>query len=78
VNDEHLSKGEFMAHIGPIRDDIRELIALQRAQNGRVGEAEKKIAVLEDRASPGRVASGVSALVSAAITGLGMYFSSKQ
>ena len=75
--EEHLSKAEFLAHIGPIREDIAQLVELQRQQNGRVSNTETKIAILEDRASPSRVASGVSALVSAAITGLGMYFSNK-
>ena len=74
---EHLTRDEFLAHIEPLRKSIDSLVELQEAQNGRVRTAETKIAILEDRASPGRVASGVSALVSAAITGLGMYFSNK-
>lgn len=49
-----LSRDEFLAHIGPIRDDIAELVRLQRDANGRMGKAEVRIAILEDR-SPGRV-----------------------
>lgn len=49
-----LSRDEFLAHIGPIREDIATLVRLQREANGRVGKAEVRIAVLEDR-SPGRV-----------------------
>jgi hypothetical protein len=74
---DHLSKDEFIAHIGPIREDIAEIIKLQREQNGRVSKAETQIAILEDR-SPGRVASGVSAVVSGVITGLGLWFSSQK
>ena len=74
---EHLSRDEFVAHMGPITRDINKLVRLLEEQNGRIAATETKIAILEDRASPGRVASGVSALVSAAITGLGMYFSNK-
>jgi hypothetical protein len=73
-----LSKDEFLAHIGPIRDDIKEIMMLQREQNGRVGKVETRIAVLEERTPPSRVASGVSAVVSGVITGLGIWFSSKQ
>lgn len=75
--DEHLSKSEFIAHMGPIREDIAELVRLQREQNGRVSKTETRIAVLEDR-SPGRVASGVSAVVSGVITGLGMWIGSQK
>lgn len=49
-----LSRDEFLAHIGPIREDISTLVQLQREANGRVGKAEVRIAILEDR-SPGRV-----------------------
>jgi hypothetical protein len=49
-----LSREEFLAHVGPIRDNIAELVRLQREANGRMGKAEVRIAVLEDR-SPGRV-----------------------
>ncbi len=49
-----LSRDEFIAHITPIRDDISELVRLQREANGRMGKAEVRIAILEDR-SPGRV-----------------------
>ena len=73
---EHLTKDEFLAHMEPIRDDIRELVTLLREQNGRVSKVETRVAVLEDR-SPGRVSAGVSAIVSGLMTGLGVWFSSK-
>lgn len=75
--DEHLSRDEFLAHIEPIKKDIAEFVQLQREQNSRVSKSETRIAILEDR-SPGRVASGVSAVVSGVITGLGMWFSAHQ
>lgn len=76
--DEHLTRSEFHYHMDLMRADINEIAQLLRAQNGRVGIAETKLAVLEDRASPARVASGVSAVVSGAIAGLGIWLSSKQ
>jgi hypothetical protein len=72
-----LSKDEFLAHIGPIRDDIKELVTLQREQNSRVGKVETRVAVLEERTPPSKVASIVSAVVSGLITGLGILFSQK-
>jgi hypothetical protein len=72
---EHLSKDEFLAHMTPLREDIKELVALQREQNGRIGKNEVRIAILEDR-SPGRVASAVSAVVSGVISGVGVWLSS--
>lgn len=74
--DEHLSKAEFIAHMDPIKKDIEELVRLQREQNGNVAEVKTRVAVLEDR-SPGRVATGISAIVSGVISGLGVYFSQK-
>ena len=73
---DELSKSEFVAHIGPMREDIAELVKLQREQNGRMAVAETKIAVLEER-SPKREAGGISALVSAVISGLAWWASSK-
>lgn len=77
---DHLSKGEFEAHILPMREDIKALVELQREANGRTGKIETRIAILEERSpgNPGRVASIVSAVVSGAITGLAMLFGSKQ
>jgi hypothetical protein len=72
-----LSKDEFLAHIGPMREDIAEIVRLQREQNSRVSKTEVKIAVLEER-NPSRVASGVSALVSGLISGLAMWISAQQ
>jgi hypothetical protein len=43
---EHLSKDEFVAHMGPIREDIKELVQLQREQNGRVNKLEHRVGVL--------------------------------
>jgi hypothetical protein len=74
---ENLTKDEFVAHITPLRESVATLVQLQRDQNGRVGRAETRIAVLEDR-SPGRVSASVSAVISGVITGLGLWFSSKQ
>jgi hypothetical protein len=67
VSDEHLSKNEFLAHMGPIQKDIAELVRLQREQNSRVSKAETEIAILKDR-SPAREATGVSAVVSACVS----------
>lgn len=49
-----LTRDEFLAHMQPMRDDIAELVRLQREANGRMGKAEVRLAILEDR-SPGRV-----------------------
>lgn len=80
---EHLSKETFEAHIGPIREDIAEIIKLQREQNGRVGKAETRLAVLEERTPPSRtetntVSGIVSAVVSAAVQGIGLLLSSQK
>ena len=78
MEDEHLSKHEFLTHIGYVREDIQKIEDLQREQNGRVGRAETRIAVLEERTPPSRTETNVvSAFVSAAIAGIGMYFSNK-
>lgn len=74
--DEHLTRTEFLAHMEPIRDDIKQLIQLQREQNSHVAKHEIRLAILEDR-SPGRVATGVSAVVSGVISGLAVFFSQK-
>lgn len=74
---QHLTRLEFLAHMEPLKGDIQEIVQLQREQNSRVSKSETRIAVLEDR-SPGRVASGVSAVVSGVITGLGIWFSSQK
>ena len=64
-----LSREEFLAHVEPIRKNIDEIVQLQREQNGRVGKAEIRIAVLEDRAPAraglisGSVGAGVIAIV---------------
>jgi hypothetical protein len=72
VADEHLSKNEFVAHMGPIKEDIAEIVRLQREQNGRVGKVETRVAILEDR-SPKREAVGISAVVSAIVNGIAMW-----
>ena len=64
-----LSREEFVAHVTPIRDDIAEMVRLQREANGRLGKAEVRLAVLEDRSirigvlSGGVVAGAITALV---------------
>jgi hypothetical protein len=72
-----LSKEEFMAHMGPMREDIAELVRLQREQNSRVSKAETRIAVLEDR-SPKREAVGISAIVSAVVNGIALWVGSQK
>lgn len=57
---ESISREEFLAHIEPIRDDIKEMVALQREQNGRVAKIETRVGILEDRA-PTRAAAAVGA-----------------
>jgi hypothetical protein len=82
-----LSREEFLAHIAPMRDDIREIIAMQRSANGRLGTLEgdmpedlrERLKAVEERNPPGRVAtSGISAIVSGVITGLGMWLSNQK
>lgn len=73
---EHLTRDEFLAHIEPIRKDIEALVALQREQNSKVSLHHTRLTLLEERPSPGRAAtSGISAVVSGLITGLGMWLS---
>ena len=82
--EEHLSKSEFLAHIGPIREDIKALVALQREQNGRVSKTETRIAVLEERTPPpsraetNTVSGIVSAVVSAAMNGVSLWIGSQK
>jgi hypothetical protein len=82
-----LSREEFLAHIAPMRDDIREIIAMQRSANGRLGTLEgdmpedlrERLKALEGQNPPGRVAtSGISAIVSAVISGLTMWANSNK
>lgn len=74
--EEHLSKGEFLAHIGPMREDIKALVELQRTQNGRVSRAEVDIAVLKERTPATRLeTNGLSAVISGVISGLGVWLS---
>lgn len=74
---QHLTKNEFLAHIDPIREDIKQLVQLQREQNGNVADVKTRVAVLEER-SPKREAGGISALVSAVISGLAWWASSNK
>lgn len=73
MGSEHLTKDEFLAHIGPMKEDISQLVELQREQNGNVAAVKTRVAVLEDR-SPGRVSASVSAVISGVVTGLGIWF----
>jgi hypothetical protein len=76
---EHLNRDEFLAHIAPIREDIKELVSLQREQNSKVAKHDTRLTLLEERTPPGRIAtSGISAVVSGVITGLGMWLSSQK
>lgn len=76
---EHLSKDEFLAHIGPIRKDLEDLVLLQREQNSKVSKAETRLAVLEERTPPSRMESNVvSAIVSGVISGVGAWFSAQR
>lgn len=51
---DQLSRDEFLVHVEVLRDQMAEVIKLQRDQNGRVWSIDSRVAVLEDR-SPGRV-----------------------
>lgn len=76
---EHLSKDEFIAHMGPIREDIKELVQLQREQNSKVAKHDSRISVLEDRTPASRTeTSTISAIVSGLISGLGMWIGSQK
>ena len=76
---EHLTEREFLAHMQPIRDDIKEISQLLRDQNSRIYKAESRITIVEERNPSGRVAtSGISAIVSGVITGLGMWLSNQK
>jgi hypothetical protein len=55
-----ISREEFLAHIEPIRQDVQELVKLQREQNGRVFKLDARVGILEDRA-PTRAAAAVGA-----------------
>lgn len=56
--------------LGEIHEEVRATNLYIREQNGRIGQAESRLAVLEDRSGPARVAAGVSTLISALIAGL--------
>lgn len=51
-----VTKDDVKDLISPLRDDIQEIVALLREQNGRLRVAETEIAVLKDR-SPNRAAA---------------------
>lgn len=57
---EPISREEFLAHMEPIRQDIKELVSLQREQNGRVFKLDARVSVLEDR-TPTRTAATIGA-----------------
>lgn len=57
---EPISREEFLAHMEPIRQDIKELVSLQREQNGRVFRLDARVSVLEDR-TPTRTAATIGA-----------------
>jgi hypothetical protein len=62
-----VSKELFEAVMIPLREDVRQLVDLQREQNGRVAKLETRLSVLEDR-SPGRAASMWGAVAGGAIS----------
>ena len=43
---DHLTRDEFLAHIEPMRNDIQEIVSLQREQNSRVNKLENKVGIL--------------------------------
>jgi hypothetical protein len=53
-DDEQLSRELFLATLGPLKDQIDEIVTHQREMNGRIRRAETRLAVLDDR-SPNRV-----------------------
>jgi hypothetical protein len=76
-SDEQLSKELFLAVIGPLRDQVSELVTHQRALNGRVSRAETRIAILDDRSPTriGLVAGSTVAATVAAVAGAVKLFS---
>lgn len=44
-----LTRDEFIAHIGYVREDIAGVNRRLDIQNGRIGKAEREIAILLDR-----------------------------
>lgn len=56
--DNSLTREEFHAHVAPMREDIAEMVRLQRDANGRLAKAETRLAVLEDRSIRVSVISG--------------------
>jgi hypothetical protein len=78
---DHISKDEFLTHIGYIREDLAEMKTLQKEANGRTTKVEGRVGILEDR-EPSRtsatVSAGVSAVISGVINGVGLWFSSQK
>ena len=68
-SDEQLSKELFLAVIGPLRDQVSELVTHQRTLNGRVARAETKLAILDDR-SPTRIGLVAGSTVAAMAAGV--------
>lgn len=62
-----VTREELIAHLDPLRADVREVVDLLREQNSRISKSETKIAILEDRQPPARTAavwgSGAGAFV---------------
>lgn len=59
-----LSREEFLVHMDLIRSDVGEVKEHVLKQNSRIGAAETKLAVLDDRGTrdtPARIGAGVAA-----------------
>ena len=62
-----LTREEFLVHMDLVRSDLGEVKEHVLKQNSRIGAAETKLAVLEDRGTRdtgARIGAGLTALVS--------------
>jgi hypothetical protein len=66
--------GHVMATLIALHAEVRTLADRQLVQNGRVGNLEVKVAVIEDR-NPNRATAAISAGVAAAIAAASAWFS---
>lgn len=76
------SNEQILVHIGYLREDMAELKQLQREANGRTGKLESRVTLVENRIeeqrSPSNRASAtISAIVSGAISGIGVWLAQK-
>ena len=64
-----LTREEFLVHMDLVRSDLGEVKEHVLKQNSRIGAAETKLAVLEDRGTrdtAARIGTGVAAAIGAA------------